>query len=272
MKPLLAQIDEAAFNALPDETVLGKDSFVKNEKENKFFLNMSGDEAGKLAIPLQTEVAKLTKNNKDLLDEKVKKIQELEPFQKLGKTAEEIESILKEGKTPDVKKLEEEYTAKIKGIETERDRLLEAAKTETETERVKSKTYLDQLHVEMKNTTVAQLMSKHDMNALGNDWLANRIQVVPEEDGSDKFVVRVFENGQVAYKGATFKTADELVQEAKANKDLGGMFNGGTGGGSGADARQKSGGVNNGLIKAGDDDAMSASIEDLATGKVKVVE
>ncbi len=34
--PLLATLDAAAFDALPDKTEIGKDSYVKNEKDNTF--------------------------------------------------------------------------------------------------------------------------------------------------------------------------------------------------------------------------------------------
>lgn len=268
--PLLATLEEAAFDALPDVTVLGKDSFVKNEKENKYYLALSGDEAGKLAIPLQTEIAKLAANNKDLLDEKINMKKKLEPWEKIGKTSEEITAILKDGKTPDVKQVEETYEAKLRSIEEERDRQIAAAKAEIELAGTKSKTYLDQLQAEMKRTVVAELKTKYDMNDLADDYLANRIQVVPEAEGSDKFAVRVFENGQVSYKAANFKTPAELAEEAKANSGLAGMFNAGSGGGSGSDGKQRPP-AQKGFVNANDPVALGANIEALAKGEVKAV-
>lgn len=268
--PLLATLDAAAFDALPDKTELGKDSYVKNEKENVYNLNMSGDEAAKLAIGLQQEKVKLAANNKDLLNEKVAAAKKLEPWEKLGKTPEEIEAILKEGKTPDAARLEEEHKAKLASIEREAARQVESAKNDAAQALEKSKAYLGQLQGEMKRVVVAELKTKFGMNDLADDWLSNRIQVVPETEDSDKFVVRVFENGQLAYKAGQPMLPAELVEDARTKPTLTGMFDGGTGGGSSADPQNRPPAAK-GFVNANDPSALGANIEALAKGEIKAV-
>src|SRR5207237_3378953 len=114
---LQAIISKEAFEALPDTGTIGKDLFKKNEKDNQFYLNLQGDEAAKLAIPLQEKVTKLETNNAALLDEKVKALARATKFEKLGKTPEELETFLKENKTEDAAALEAKYKAQFESVE-----------------------------------------------------------------------------------------------------------------------------------------------------------
>jgi hypothetical protein len=67
------------------------------------------------------------------------------------------------------------------------------------------------------------------------------------------------------------KTPDQLAEEARNNAELSGMFNGGKGAGSGANPNQiPTGGKN--FIRANDKAAIGANLEDIASGKIKVVE
>ncbi len=236
--PLLAILEQAAFDALADETVLGKDSYVKDEKTNTFRLAMDGVEAGKLALPLQQEVAKLKTNNEKLLDEKIKKAAEVEKFTKLGKTAEEIDEILKSGKTPAMEDLEKSHAAQIESLKTENQKALVAAQEEIQTAKTESDDTKKHLVSTMKRTMIAELKNEFDMNGLADDWFANRIEIVYDEN-SNKYEPRVMKDGDVAYKATQFMTPKQLAEEAKENKDLAGMFNAGLGAGSGADGRQR---------------------------------
>jgi len=269
--PLLAILDQAAFDALPDQTVLGKDSYLKNEKENNFNLALSGEEAGKLATPLQNEVTKLKENNAKLLDEKIKVTAKATAFEKLGKTPEEIDAILKAGKTETIEELEKKYQTQFDSLKTSTEQQVKAAQDaivakDTETQEIRT-----QLRQTIKKQIVADLKNKYGINDLGDDYLANRIDVIPEADGSNKFVPRVLMNGEIAYKAGTFMTPEQLAEEAKANKALGGMFDAGKGGGSGGDPHQKRPASGNGFVNSGDKDAIGANLEDIAAGKVKVV-
>ena len=61
------------------------------------------------------------------------------------------------------------------------------------------------------------------------------------DEDNQRYVERVVENGEDAYKGQQYKTPQQLISEAQANKALAGMFNAGSAGGSGAPGRQQSG-------------------------------
>lgn len=235
--PLLAIIDEAAYTALADNTVLGKDSFIKDEKTNTFRLALDGTEAGKLAIPLQNENRKLADNNAKLLDEKIKTAAKVTAYEKLGKTPEEIETILKEGVTADTEKLTKEFEAKVESLKTENQRALDAAKAEAE-ESANGKAETEKhLISTIKRTKIAELKNEFDLNAVADHVLAAHIDVVYDED-LKKYTERVVENGEVAYKGTAFKTPAQLVEDLRANKDYSGMFNAGVASGSGAPPRQ----------------------------------
>ncbi len=245
--PLLAIIEEAAFTALADETVLGKDSYIKDEKTGTYKLAMDGAEAGKLAIPMQNELKKLTDNNAKLLDEKIKKAAEVEKYTKLGKTAEEIEQILKDGKTPATEELEKTHAAKLEGLKTENQRQLDAIITERDAAKTEKAETEKHLISTIKRTKIAELKNKFELNDVADHVLADYIDVVYDED-QKKYVERVMENGEVAYKGTAYKTPDQLVEDLKAGKKYTGMFNAGTGGGSGAPPRQGGGGGGAGTI------------------------
>lgn len=240
--PLLAILDEAAFNALPDVTVLGKDSYLKDERTNTFGLALDGAEAGKLAVPLQNELKKLKDNNAKLLDEKVKVIERAEAFEKLGKTAEEFETILKEGVTADTEKLTGEFNKKFESLKAENLRLLEAAKIEAETAKTEKAETERHLRSTIKQAEITRLTAEFGVTKGGEDFFANRIDVVYDE-GLKKYVPRVVENGEVAYKGTAFKTPTQLAEETKANKDYANIFAAGIGAGGGVDPRQRAGGV-----------------------------
>jgi hypothetical protein len=268
--PLLAIIEESAFNTLADETVLGKDSFIKDEKTNTYRLAMDGAEAGKLAIPLQQELKKLSDNNAKLLDEKIKKAAEVEKYTKLGKTPEEIEEILKSGRTPAVEELEKTHNAKLESVKQEHSRLLEAAKAEAEAEKAAKAETEKHLISTIKRTKIAELKNEHDLNGVADHVLGSFITVVYDED-LGKYAERVVENGEIAYKGTAFKTPEQLVEDLKANKEYAGMFNAGTAAGGGTPSRQSETLKGSGVVNANDPNALAVNIEGLATGKVKAV-
>lgn len=267
---LRAILDAAAFDALPDESKIGKDLFKKNEKDNQFYLDLSGDEAGKLAIPLQESVKKLEDNNKKLLDEKVKKEEEIQKFSKLGKTAEEIEKILKDGQSADRAAIEAEYQTKLKSVEEAAKAKITSFEEQVSAASTTNKALMDQIIAEKKRSVVAELKNQFEMNALGDDYLSNRIQIVPEEEGSMNLVARVFENGELAYKAGKYKSPAELAEEARANADLAGMFNAGTAGGSGGRNTSGEQVKRGGMVNAGDAGAMSANFDKIASGEVAV--
>ncbi|MGE0294945.1 MAG: hypothetical protein AB7P97_21575 [Hyphomonadaceae bacterium] len=268
--PLLATLDEAAYNALPDKTTIGKDAFVKNEKENNFWLDMSGEEAGKLALPLQEKVKKLSDNNKELLDEKVKVLTRLTPFEKLGRSAEEIEKALNENKAEGVAEIESKYKAEISRIASESEGKLKTMQDDLAAAVKSAEELRGELWESAKKSAIDKVRADYNMGALGEDYLANRVRVVPDEADPKKPAIRVFENGQVAYKGGTFKTLEQLAEEARANRELSGMFIGGKAGGTGGEGNQRQP-AGNGSVSSDDSDAIAANIAEIAAGKIQVV-
>lgn len=266
---ILAVLDQTAFDGLADATVLGKDAYVKDEKTNNFKLAMDGEEAGKLATPLQTQLENKKTELTKVHGEKNEIAGKLKTFEDLGKSADEIKTVLETGKAAGVEELEKKHTAEITSLKTSHEQALKAANDAITAAQAEKGDVEKHLIGEIKRTTIAELKNKYGMNALGDDYLANRIDVIYDDDAK-KYVTRVMENGEIAYKAGVLKTADQLAEEAKANKDLGGMFTAGAGAGSGAPTRQTPTPAN-GFVNSNDKAAMEASLEDIASGKVKVI-
>ncbi len=228
MENLLAVLDETAYIAF-DEFV--QKLYVKNEKDNQYYLKLSGDEAAKLATPLQKEVDRLKKHNETVLGEKKTFQDKLKTFESLGKSPEEIIEFYEKNGNLDIEALKKSYREEVEGVQnSSKEQISEAEKERNDA--------FNQLQSYVTRTTVAELKAKYDLNDLADDVLGNRIRTVPEAEGASQFVVRVFENGDVAYKAGSFKTPEQLVEEMRVDKRFHGMFNAGTGGGTGGTNRQ----------------------------------
>lgn len=228
-----AVLDETAFNELPDEAVLGKSLFAKNEQDGKFYLDLPGDQAAILAVPLREENTRLKTHADTLLKEKKTASDALKAWQALGKTPDEIQEFLKTSANIDLKKITSDHEAEITRIKDSVSETLTAAEMRAKDAETNLESY-------MKRSMIAELKSKHGLTALADDFLANRIAIMPEAEGATKKAFRVIENGEIAYKNTAFKTPEQLIEEARENKDLQGLFVAGNGGGSGASARQYS--------------------------------
>lgn len=265
---ILAVLDQVVFDNLPDETVLGKDSYQKDEKTNTFKLAMDGEEAGKLAVQLQTQLDNKKKELTKVHDEKNELADRLQVFEGLGKSADEIKTVLATGQ-PGIEEIETKHAKEIKSLKASHEQALRSATEQLEGQQNETADVKRHLVTEMKRTLIAELKNEFEMNALGDDWLSNRIEIVYDDDAG-KYLPRVIENGEAAYKAGQFKTPKQLVEEAQANKDYAGMFNAGTAAGSGAPTRQVAG-SGNGFVKSVDADAIGANLERIASGEVKVV-
>lgn len=265
-------IEQAAFDELPETSVIGKDLFVKNEKENKFFLNLSEDEAGKIAFGKQREIDLLNKNNQELLSEKKTKATELQEWKNLGKTRQEIADLIKAGKGPDADQLksqfEQQYASQITDLTNQINSLTETNKSLDEKVKEGQQLKLKTLHQQEIETA----RNTHGLNALGEDYVRMRTVMVPESEGSEKLVPRVVDplTGDFAWKAGALKTIDQLIEEAKLDANLSGMFMGGKAGGSNADPNQRPP-VGSGSVRSDDISTIENNLEDIASGKVKVV-
>jgi len=242
----LAVLDEAAFNELPDATVLGKDGFIKDEKTNSYKLAMDGEEAGKLALPLQQQLDNKKTELTKIHGEKNELATKLKAYEDLGKPVDEIKTLLETGKQAGVKEIEDKYESQISSLKTSHEQALTAARTEIEAAKTEAGEIEKSLVSTIKKQTLAELKNEFGIANGGEDFFANRIEVVKDPD-TGKYVERVIENGEVAYKAGSLKTAKQLAEEIRANKDYANLFTAGTAAGSGAPARQ-GGGVTAGQI------------------------
>jgi hypothetical protein len=111
--PILAVLEEAAHGSLDDSL---KTLYVQNTEDKKFYLDISPDEAGKVAFNLQTQLA----NKKTELSNVHKEKNELKkrsiPFRRSGKSADEIKAALEANRPEEVTKLVTDYEAKMKSL------------------------------------------------------------------------------------------------------------------------------------------------------------
>lgn len=231
--PLQAILEAAEFDALPDVTVLGKDSFVKNEKENKFFLNLPADEAGKLAFNLQSSVAKLEANNKELLKQKGEANRESETFKSLGKTPDELKELLNSKRPEDLQKLIEKHNADMEAVK--------ASFTESDNQKTEIVQKLQQQLADTNTkAAISRLRNEFDLNDMADFVLRDFIRSEPKDEGSTEYVTRVYENGNPALHAGEPMTPDQLIKGFQDGKKFLQMFNAGNGGGTGASNRQGS--------------------------------
>src|SRR6185369_632480 len=154
--PLQAVISEAEFDALPDSTTLGKDSFVKNEKTNEIFLNLPDGEAGKLAFNLQQSIEKLTKNNKELLQQKGEANAKSQAWEAIGKTPEEVAEQLKSRRPEDLQKLIESHKTELEAIK-------KSGVEETAKERAAREALEGEYASTKLDSTIEKLLNRYDM-------------------------------------------------------------------------------------------------------------
>jgi hypothetical protein len=231
--PLQAIVEAAEFDALPDVSVIGKDLFVKNEKENKFFLNLPDSEAAKLAVGLQQSVAKLTANNKELLTQKGEANAKVEAWSAIGKTPEEVTEQLKSRRPEDLQKLVEAHKLEL-------DAIKKSGSEETLKERTAREALESEYAATKLDSTLEKLVNKFDMRPSARFALKEAIKV--ERDDAGKFVTRVYgDDGQPAYLAQAPMTPEQLVGQWQEKKQYPELFNAGTGGGAGSSSRQFAG-------------------------------
>jgi hypothetical protein len=212
--PIQAVLDEAGVTALDDSL---KPLYVKNEKDNLFWLDMSGEDAAKLAKPLQDEVLRLKTHGDTVLGEKKTIAEELKAFKALGKKPEEIQEFLKANANIDLNAINIAHQTELAKVQDSVKEIVEAS-TKERAEAV------NQLHTYMKKSYLAELKNKYELSDAADDVLGNRLVLMPEAEGSTKMAFRVIENGELSYKAGSFKTPEQLIEELRENKGLQGIF------------------------------------------------
>lgn len=201
--PLQANIDAATFDSLPDVTVLGKDSFIRTD--DKIFLNLSSEEAGKLAFTLQESVRKLTDNNKELLRQKGEANRDAEGFKSLGLTPEEIKAAL-DSKRP------EEFQA----ILAKKDEEIQAIRASATEASAKDKADAEDARRKLADTLldvrVERLMNEFELKPAARFALKDHLRVERDEQ-TGEYIERVYENGALAYHGPDPMKPEQLVKQ-----------------------------------------------------------
>lgn len=227
MANLQAVLDENAFGGL-DDTL--KTFYTQNAENKSFYLNLSADDAGKLAFNLQADLKKKEDLLKRAHDEKNELKSKFTPFESLGKTADEIKAALEANRPEEVTKLVTDYELKLKSIE---DSYKESLQKESEL-RTKAQSALEKTLVD---STISKLRADFDLNDAAPFVLQNFIRPVRNEETGEISTV-IFENGNPALVAGQPKTPEQLLNGFKEAKQFLSIFNAGSEGGSGGTNRQ----------------------------------
>ena len=225
---LLAVLDEAAHGALDDSL---KTFYVQNSETKEFHLDIAPDEAAKLAHHQRQQLEAKKADLARVHGEKTALAQKLTAFDALGKSADDIKAAL-EGKMPkEAKELLEKFETDTAALKASYEEPLTKAKTRIERAERQAQELL-------ARTAIQQLRNEFDLNDTADYVLKDFIKVVPKDEESGEFIVKVFENGQPALVAGQEMKPEQLITSFKEQKKFPAMFNAGTGGGSGAPARQ----------------------------------
>lgn len=229
MPTLSAVLNDADYTAADDSL---KTFYVQNTETKDWWLSV--DEPGKLDVAGQ----KTFKNLKEKLDgafkerDAAKKL--AESFEKFGKSPEELQAALEANRPEEVTKMVADYETKFENLKKSFEEPLATAN-----ERAKK---LEALHQQsLAASAIAKLQQDFELNDTAPYVLRDFIKVIPQEDGSDGYAVKVFENGSPKQIAGQDVTPDQLIKSFIEAKKFPAMFNAGTGGGTGAQARQSAG-------------------------------
>lgn len=225
--PLLAVLDENAHGGLDDSL---KTLYKQNTENKQFYLDISPDEAGKLAFTLQTQLdnkkTELTNKHAELNTLKTK----VSGYEKIGKTPEEIAELIDSKRPEDIQTLISTHRTEI---ETLKNSYAEPITRATErAERAER-----QAQELLARTKIQELRNQYDLNDTADYVLRDFIKVVPVEE-SGEFAVKVFENGQPAVVAGQEMTPDQLIKSFQEAKKFPAMFNVSDGAGTGNTSRQ----------------------------------
>lgn len=231
--PLLAVLDEGAHGAL-DESL--KTLYVQNTQDKNFYLDIAPDEAAKVAFNLQKQFENKKADLSRVHGEKTAIEQKLKAFEGLGKTADEIKSAMEASRPEEVNKLLAEAVAKhqseIEALKNSYEEPLGAAKSRAEKLEA-------QVQRSLSTSEISKLVTAYNLDPeTAPAILRDYIKAVPQEEGSDEYATRVFENGQPALVAGQPMTPDQLIKGWQEAKKFQGMFVNPGAGGTGATNRQ----------------------------------
>jgi hypothetical protein len=225
MPKLSAVLSDADFQTADDSL---KTFYVQNTETTDWWLDV--DEPAKLDVAGQTAFQNLKSKLDGAFKERDAANKLAKAYKDLG-TPEEIKAAKEANQPENVTKLVSDYEEKIENLKKSFEEPIAHA-----TEKVKK--YETQIQQSLSQSAIAKLRNQYDLNETADYVLKDFIKVVPKEEGSDEFAVKVFENGSPALVAGREMTTDELIKGFQENKKFPAMFNAGTGGGSGGSARQ----------------------------------
>ena len=231
MPKLSAVLNDSAYQSA-DESL--KTFYVQNTETKVWWLDV--DEPGKLDVA----GAQSLQNKKDELKrvhgEKTAAERELTAYRALG-AVEEIKEKLEANRPEEISKLIEKY-------ETEKTQLRQSFEEPLESAKARAAKLEAQVQNALIQSEIAKLRDTYGLNDAANFTLKEYIKVVPKEEGSDEFVVKVFENGQEALVAGQPQTPDQLIKGFQEQKKYPWMFNVGDGAGTGNTNRTTNSGLN----------------------------
>jgi DNA-binding transcriptional MerR regulator len=226
MPKLSAVLSDADYTAADDSL---KTFYAQNTETKDWFLEV--DEPGKLDFAGQTAFTNLKAKLDGSFKERDEAKKALKDFTALGKTADEIKAALEANRPEEVTKLIEKYEAEKESLRKSFEEPLAAAKA-------KADKLQNDVQTSLTNAAIGKLRNEFDLNETADYVLRDFIKVVPKEEGSDEFVVRVFENGQPAMVAGQEMKPDQLIKGFQEGKKFSAMFNTSAGAGTGLNPRQ----------------------------------
>lgn len=227
--PLLAVLDETAHGVLDDSL---KTLYVQNTETKEFHLDIAPDEAAKLAHHQRTQLEAKKADLSRVHGEKSAIATKLKPFEDLGMSIDEIKTAL-EGKQPkEVRELLEKFEADKEALRNSFEEPLTKALAA-------KKTLEAQVQRSLAASKISELIATFELDpetAPAN--LERYIRVVPKQEGSEEYTVKVFDEvGQPALVAGQEMTPDQLINSWKEGKKFQKMFLANNAGGGGSTNR-----------------------------------
>jgi hypothetical protein len=226
MPKLSAVLNDADYTAV-DESL--KTFYQQNSETKDWWLDV--DEPGKLDVTGQKELERLRTHNKTVLGEKKTAAEKLAAYEAFGKSPDELKAALEANRPEEVTKMVADYETKFENLKKSFEEPLSHA-----TERAKK--LESQIQQTLAATEIAKLRNEYDLNETADYVLRDFIKVVPKEEGSDEFSVKVYENGQPYQVAGQDVSPSQFIKGLQEAKKFPAMFNAGTGGGTGGTNRQ----------------------------------
>lgn len=218
--PILAVLDETAHAALDDSL---KTLYKQNTENKNFYLDISPDEAAKVAFNLQSQFdnkkAELTKKHTELNELRAK----VAGFDALGMSSDEIKAALASKQPADVQALQTKHETEMSNLRKSFEPITAA------NEKMKA-----QIQQSLSQAEISRLITAHGLDPeTAPAILRDYVRTVPKAEGSDEYHTQVYLNNEPALVAGQPMTTDQLIKSFQEGKKFSGMFLVGNGAGTG---------------------------------------